>query len=223
MTEKIAKFRGTYKTQRDNVKAYYLHGSNYVDENGKVLFAAKDIDKEESRLFDRTTECFISTGSMFTDALANAKIIANPIDELAYKLLIRENVKGKETRFHWSAHERVMDTLIKNKSYDFYTFKAKGNENEIIESIDQGFPCMVSIWIQPWYPSGRGHLVLVVGYKTDDSGKLLGFIVDDPFGDCTTKYINKNGEKVFYSVADWNKMMNSPNDKPRYMGRIKQK
>jgi hypothetical protein len=223
MIEVIAKHNGKYKTQRDNVKIYYLNGSNYVDETGKVLFPASEIDEHESKLFDRTTECFISTGSMFCDALYNAKIIATPVDELAYKIGVIENAKGKEDRFYWNAHERFLDMIIKNRGYDFFILKAKPNIPEIVKSIDSGFPVMCSIWIKPWYPSGKGHLTLIVGYKKDKDGNLLGFIVNDPFGDCLSQYKNHDGEKVFYPIKEFNKMLNAPEEYPRFIGLVRQK
>jgi hypothetical protein len=223
MTDIIAKHNGKYKSQRDNAKIYYLHGSNYVDQDGEVLFPAKDLDENESKLFDRTTECFISTGSMFCDSLYNAGIIKTSVDELAYKVAVINTAKGPETRFYWSAHERFLDQIIKNKSYDFYFHKAKGNEAQIMESIDNGFPVMCSIWIKSWYPSGRGHLVLIVGYREDMEGKLSGFIVNDPFGDCLSQYKNHDGHKVFYPLDEFKKMMNSPDDQPRFMGVIRSK
>jgi hypothetical protein len=116
-----------------------------------------------------------------------------------------------------------MDAIIKDKGYDFFFHKAKGSESVIRQSLDDGFPVMCSIWIKPWYPSGRGHLVLIVGYKTDIEGNVLGYIVNDPFGDCTKKYKEQNGEKVFYSVDDFRKMMNSPEDQPRFMGIVRKK
>lgn len=221
MKDIIAKHNGKYKSQRDNAKIYYLQGSNYVDDKGKILFPADKIDENESKLFDRTTECFISTGSMFCEALFNARIIKTQVDELAYKIAVIEKSKGSETRFHWSAHERFIDSLIKGHGYDFFFHRVKGNLSEIKDSIDNGFPVMCSIWIKPWYPSGRGHLVLIVGYRQDDEGNILGYIVNDPFGDCLSKYKNKDGEKVFYHIKEFNKMIDSPNDKPRFMGRIK--
>lgn len=219
----IAKNTGKYQSQRNNAKIYYLHGSNYVDEKGHVLFPASEIDKHESKLFDRSTECFISTGSMFCDALYNAKILATPVDELAYKIGVIQNAKGNEDRYYWSAHERFLDTIIKNKGYDFFILKAKPNIQEIIASIDKGFPVMCSIWIQSWYPSGKGHLVLIVGYKEDESGNVSGFIVNDPFGDCLSQYKDHNGEKVYYPMKDFTKMMNSPEDQPRFMGLVREK
>ena len=219
----IAKHNGKYQTQRDNAKIYYLHGSNFVDEKGHVLFPASEIDKRENELFDRTTECFISTGSMFCDSLYNAKITKTVVDELAYKIAVIAGAKGKEDRFYWSAHERFLDSIIKDKGYDFFIHKVKGNYDQIRDSIDKGFPVTCSIWIKPWYPSGKGHLVLIVGYKEDDAGKLTGWIVNDPFGDCLSQYKNHDGEKVYYPLADFDKMLNSPDDMPRFMGRIKEK
>lgn len=224
MKDIIALNTGKYQSQRNNAKIYYLHGSNFVDEKGNVLFAAKDIDKYEDKLFDRSTECFISTGSVFCDSLYNARLIKTSIDELAYKIGVINNTKGKEDRFYWSAHERFLDKILIDKDYDFYFEKAKGNEKLIMKSIYDGMPVMCSIWIQPWYPSGKGHLILIVGYRIDSEGNLLGFIVYDPFGDCLSQYKNHDGEKVFYGLEDWAKMMNSPESAgSRQIGLIRKK
>lgn len=222
MKEVIAKHTGKYLSQRNNAKIYYLHGSNYVDENGKILFPADKIDEFESKLFDRSTECFISTGSMFCEALYNAKIIKSQVDELAYKMAVMAKAKGNETRFHWSAHERFIDSLVKGHGYDFFFHKVKGNLDQIKDSILAGFPVMCSLWIKPWFPSGRGHLTLIVGYREDEEGNVTGYIVNDPFGDCLSSYKNTDGEKVFYPIKEFTKMVSSPEDKPRFMGRIKE-
>jgi hypothetical protein len=222
MKTTIAKHNGKYKTQRDNTIAYYIHGSSFVDRDGKVLFPASEIDKHEEKLFNRTTECFIATGSMFAESLYNAGIIRTPVDEIAYREGVIAKAKGKETRFHWSAHERFMDSIVRGKGYEFFIFKAAQTNAQIMQSIDSGFPVMCSIWIKSWYPSGRGHLVLIVGYKTDDEGNWLGYIVNDPFGDCLSKYKNHDGEKVFYPASEWKKMMASPEDQPRFLGLVKQ-
>ena len=219
--EYIAKYTGAYKSQRDNAKIYYLNGSNYVDQDGKILFAAKDLDANEDKLFQRTNECFISSGSMFCDALYNAGITKTPVDEMAYKVAVIENSKGNETRYHWSAHERFMGILIKDKGYDFFIHKVKGNEDQIKDSILHDFPVLCSIYIQPWYPSGRGHLILIVGFRTDSEGNVTGYVCNDPFGDCLSQYKNTNGERVFYPIKEFKKMINSPDDKPRFMGRIR--
>lgn len=221
MKEVIAKHTGKYLSQRNNAKIYYLHGSNYVDESGKILFPADKIDENEDKLFNRTNECFISTGSMFCEALYNAKVIPTVVDEMAYKMAVIAQSKGKETRFHWSAHERFIDTLLRKRGHEFFTHKVKGNLDQIKDSIDEGFPVMCSIWIKPWFPSGRGHLTLIVGYREDEEGNVTGYIVNDPFGDCLSQYKNHDGEKVFYPIKEFTKMINSPDDKPRYMGRIK--
>jgi hypothetical protein len=159
---------------------------------------------------------------MMCEALYNAGIIRTPIDEVAYREAVIATAKGEETRFHWSAHERFIDSLLRGKGYEFFIFKAATSNAQIMQSIDSGYPVMCSIWIKSWYPSGRGHLVLIVGYKTDDEGNWLGYIVNDPFGDCLCQYKNHDGEKVFYDSKEWVKMMNSPSDKPRFLGLVKQ-
>jgi len=213
----ICKFKPEYDSQRNNRISYFISGDKVIDQEGKFLFLAEELDKRESELFDRTTECFISSGKMFLDSLHKAKIIGQPIDEIAYKALVKHNLKGNETRFYWTAHERVMDKIIKNRNYDFFIHKSKDQFDQFKSSIDEGFPVMTSIWIKPWYPSGRGHLILVIGYE-EVNGQLAGFYVMDPFGDCLSRYKNHNGDGVFYPIQEFKKMQSSPEDKPRYMG-----
>lgn len=48
-----------------------------------------------------------------------------------------------------------------------------------------------------------GHVVACVGYKTDDSGKITHFILDDSWGNYQTEYADHNGNDVEMPLADF--------------------
>lgn len=52
-----------------------------------------------------------------------------------------------------------------------------------------------------------GHVVSLVGYKKDSTGKLSSFIIDDPWGDYRTKYTNTNGNDIEMPIADFMQIM----------------
>jgi hypothetical protein len=220
---KIADFVGSYKTQRDNTKLYFINEKNVVDFNGKILFPVEDLDKREGELFDRTTQCFISSGSMFTESLWKGGVLTSPLDETAYHLLIISNLKNKQTRFMWDSHKQVLNRILAKSQLEFHYRNSKGREEDIKDCIDFGFVVIASIWIQPWYLSGRGHLVVIKGYILDEKGKIEAFILDDPFGNVLTKYKDTNGESVIIPIDEWKKLVNSPIDKPRQFGFIQLK
>jgi hypothetical protein len=218
----IAKHRSDWKSQGNNTKPYWIDKGNVVGEGGKILFPIEDFDKRESELYDRVTHCFISSGSMFCGALYKAGILSTPVDEVAYYQLVNENLKGKENRFYWSAHERVLDMLMR-PDYDLRVMDAKTALPIIRQNIDSGFPSLMSIWIKPWYPSGRGHIVIVSGYMLENDGTVYGYFLDDPFGNVLTKYRDKNGDKVFISAKEMEKLLDSPKDQPRKAGILARK
>lgn len=222
---RTAKFAYDYLTQRDNSLVIQVIDDwvwNY--ETKKKMFPVSEMDKRESELFDRTTECFISSGSMFAGCLHKAGILATIIDELTYKINVIDHLKRKETRFFWESHKRVFNEFyLKDSEYEFVYEKVNGNDDKIRSSIDAGFVVICSIWIKPWYPSGRGHLIIIKGYVLDQNGNITAWICDDPFGDCLSKYINHNGHDVRYDLKNWRMMMNSPEDKPRLFGYVRKK
>jgi hypothetical protein len=124
---------------------------------------------------------------------------------------VNENLSGKEDRFFWAAHERTLDKIL-DGDYDLRVMDAKSALSIIRQNIDSGFPSLLSIWIRPFYPSGRGHIVLIIGYTIDNDGTITGYFLDDPFGNILTKYRDTNGSKVFIPIADFNKLLDSPKE-----------
>jgi len=223
----IARNRDRYFSQRDNVKPYWI-SDGFVwstDSKGETvpLFEEKDLEKRERELFDRSTRCFMSSGTMFSNSLWKGGLLPSQMDEIAYEQAINENLAGKEDRFFWSAHERVIDILIGHTDFDFRVIRAKENFSEVKKSIDLGFPVICSIWIKPYYPSGKGHIVCIVGYAVNDKGEVVGYYLDDPFGNVLGKYKDTNGEKVFIPSKDMDKLLDSPPREPRMMGLLRSK
>lgn len=187
--------KAKYRTQRDNINPYTIEDEKVFDLKGKYLFEIKDFKKNEHLLYDRSTKCFISTGSMFCGALHLAGIISDDIDEVAYEIVLTQNLKKDETRFHWEAHKRIINLFLNKSDYDFdYESTAFTN---VMKYFKEGFSIMCSINIKPWYPSGSGHLILAVGWREDPKGNILGIFVKDPFGKLLTNYKDHNGDNSY--------------------------
>ncbi len=56
-----------------------------------------------------------------------------------------------------------------------------------------------------------GHVIVCVGYKTDDAGKISHFVMDDSWGDYHTEYADTNGNDIEMSFADFKSMIRSCN------------
>lgn len=75
--------------------------------------------------------------------------------------------------------------------------------DDLKKAIDGGGSAVVSGLFE--FQSGKalGHVVAVVGYKTDDAGKLASFTLDDPWGNYHTKYADANGNDIDMPVDDF--------------------
>jgi len=223
----IAEHRGRYFSQRDNVKPYWI-SDGYVwtqDTQGKVipLFKEEELEEKEEQLFDRSKRCFISSGTGFCEALWKAGLIATQMDEVAYEQIVLKNLKGNEDRYYWTAHERVINILIGHTEYEFYYADANLSLLSSRKSLDAGFPVLLSIWIKPYYPTGKGHIVLLIGYETDKEGRITGYYLDDPFGKVLDKYKDHDGSSVFIPMAEFKKLLASPSGQPRMVGMLRKK
>ncbi len=52
-----------------------------------------------------------------------------------------------------------------------------------------------------------GHVVAVVGFRTDEDGSLTHFVLDDSWGDYRTEYKIQNGNDVEMPAADFMKLL----------------
>nr|DAT09733.1 MAG TPA: peptidase [Caudoviricetes sp.] len=78
-------------------------------------------------------------------------------------------------------------------------------------AIDAGGAAVVSGLFETQAGRVIGHVVSLVGYKKDSTGKLSSFIIDDPWGDYRTKYANANGDDIEMPVADFMRIMKPRN------------
>ncbi|MCW7462799.1 hypothetical protein [Leptospira limi] len=211
-----------YLSQRDNINPYTIEDGKVFDKKGKYLFDLEDFEKYEHLLYDRVTKCFISAGSMFCGFLHERRIIKTIVDEVAYELALDKVMKKGETRFLWAVHKRLMNEVIL-KDTDFTFDFEKATLSAIQKIMKKGDPLMISLYIKDWYPSGKGHLTFGSGYREDLNGKILGFILKDPFGKLLTNYKDHDGANSFIPLQDFKKAINGPSKAPCHIGFLQEK
>ncbi|TGM74579.1 hypothetical protein [Leptospira bouyouniensis] len=211
-----------YLSQRDNINPYFIEDEKVFDKKGKYLFDLVDFEKYEHLLYDRVTKCFISTGSMFCGFLHERGIIKTIVDEVAYELALDKVMKKGETRFHWEVHKRLFNNVILKDS-DFTFEYEKATLSAIQKIMKKGDPLMISLFIKPWYPSGKGHLTLGSGYREDLNEKFIGVNLKDPFGKLLTNYRDHDGDNSFVPIADFKKAINGPSKSPCHIGFLQEK
>lgn len=83
--------------------------------------------------------------------------------------------------------------------------------SDIQKTLDEGGAAVLSGVFVAEGKKTIGHVVACVGYKTDDSGKISHFVIDDSWGDYRTEYANQNGNDVEMPLADFKAMIRSCN------------
>ncbi|GBF49394.1 hypothetical protein LPTSP4_09070 [Leptospira ryugenii] len=210
-----------YKTQRDNINPYTIEDGIVYDLKGKKLFLLIDFEKYEHLLFDRSSKCFLSAGSMFCGALKEKEIIKDEIDEVAYEIALDNILKKGETRFHWEAHKRLLNNLLKDTDFTF-DYEVSSMSGIIERSVEE-MPFMCSLYIKPWYPSGKGHLTLFSGKRNNYENKFIGGFLKDPFGKLLTGYKDHDGDNCFIPIEDLRKAIKGPAKSPCHIGFIKKR
>ena len=156
---------------------------------------------------NRTTQCFISSGTMFLNAMAD-RFKFTKFDELAYLSTIEgwtKQTRETDTRYDWQVHKDVINTILEGqKRKEFVEIhKVQDSHKKILESLDDNFPVLCSINISKFYNGAVGHIVLIVGYNE------IGTFFHDPFGNAKTRYKNQDGQCVLYSQTELKDMIDS--------------
>jgi len=114
-------------------------------------------------------------------------------DEL-YEIAKNKNFGGKNLwKDTWNVYKKVLENY--NSTYDPIDDIGTIQINEIKRSIDDGAPVILSMDYKE--DGDHGHVVVAIGYTKS------GLIINDPYGDTTTRYKNKNGAFVEYQTNRW--------------------
>ena len=90
---------------------------------------------------------------------------------------------------------------------DAVEFSERRSLSQFIRAIDFGGTCVTSGLFTFKNKKVCGHVVAVVGYKTDAEGNVLSLVIDDPWGDYRTRYENVRGNDIEMPVADFKKII----------------
>ena len=162
------------KTQRDNV----LYASTTCNTTSIAMiaeyFGVKSLDPNR-QLEDIFTEELLKPSWLKKAQLymGKEKVVARYIFELLHQLIEMYPKK--------IAHAELVDLTI----------------DEMLDRIDEGCPIMI-IGDFPVPKGTIGHYNVLIGY--DENGAIL--VLNDPWGDPNTKYVNTNGARVRISKED---------------------
>ena len=175
-----------------------------------------DLLKDFKRTPEPSNQCMISAYSSWAlqfGHFANlekwkTQLHPDTIEELIYTLIMTKvneiNSKNPDknkwtSRFHGEHFRNLFDEWLKEDNWRM-TF-AIATLDKIKSIIDTGQAVVTATNISKYLRGASGHIQTCIGYYEDTTTKkLLGLIMDDPFGDCESTYIDRNGKERFYKI-----------------------
>lgn len=207
-----------YLTQRNNVNT--LSEKRDKEPNNQCMIATfgewglqfghyANIEKWKIQFNERTIEEVIHTIVQTRINKLNEPILAR-IDELAKKgasaIAINAEKRKLKNRYSSEHFRSMFDEILDEYGWKM-TFSVATVE-KIISVIDSGQSVIAGTNISKYLKGASGHIQNFVGYyKEKSTGKLLGLISNDPYGDCETKYTNHNGKERFYNMVTTNNLL----------------
>ncbi|TGK10399.1 hypothetical protein [Leptospira stimsonii] len=176
-------------------EAWFYNQKNNVNPDGTPNM----IWTKEWRRFN---DCFISSNTAFTNQLIDCLIRSGHqyiksgrVDELAVKLRVGEFNSGdtfeNNKRFFWENHKKFINQVLSEAfpasrpiPYVDYSKIGLSSLNKIAISIHLGRQPMIGIHLG----KDGGHIITILGYRTDETGKIVGLWVADPAGVYTEGY-----------------------------------
>ncbi len=173
-----------------------------------------DLLTDFKRTLEPSNQCMISAYSSWALQFGNyanlekwkAQLNPETIEELIYTLVMTRvneinskipDSKKWTSRFHGEHFRNLFDEWLKDHNWRM-TF-AVATLDKIKSIIDSGQAVVTATNISKYLKGASGHIQTCIGYYEETNTKtLLGLIMEDPFGDCETKYVNRNGNERFY-------------------------
>ena len=90
---------------------------------------------------------------------------------------------------------------------DAVEFSERRSLSQFIRAIDSGGACVTSGLFTFRNRKVCGHVVAVVGYRTDEDGNTVSLIIDDPWGDYRTYYESVRGNDIEMPLADFKRII----------------
>lgn len=152
--------------------------------------------------FSGWKQCFSTCSWMFISYFLNKnpddKGLAEYVNDIEIKINPNARIAKKAiNQFKWISgftslwwlvqREGIQDRLQDKK----IIYKESIDDDEISSMLRSGSPVIVGTNRLPGL--GGGHIIIIVGEDEDD------WIVNDPFGDATTAYLQANGSNVKYN------------------------
>ncbi|WP_078123998.1 hypothetical protein [Leptospira alexanderi] len=150
----------------------------------------------------RFNHCFVSSGPAFLNKLIDTLIdngleyrASGRVDELAYLVRVGEYKQGdtfeNNKRFFWENHRNLVNQILDGAFSNAkpiprvdYLKVGMSSLNKLAIPIHLGIQPMLGIHLG----EHGGHIITVIGYRTNNSGKIIGLWVSDPAGVYTQGY-----------------------------------
>lgn len=195
-------------------------------------------DKKKKTSYGLFNTCFVSSSNASFAQIATrlvtkgyTRITSGPlVDANAYFIVLlaklnkkkdgTTSVEDNEKRYWWSYQVSLLNEMISGN------FKEKVGEfsytdfslSKVIENINNGWQCPISIYIGDFHKGGAGHIVCPIGYSVDEAGNVQGLFVNDPAGNITSKtipgkayYTTVSGKEVYYDKKLFPKLFKKGN------------
>ncbi|TGN00382.1 hypothetical protein EHR03_13225 [Leptospira mayottensis] len=150
----------------------------------------------------RFNQCFISSGTAFINKLLDSLIksgldykASGRIDELSYLIRVGEYNTGESVennkRFFWEQHRKFLNQVLSGAFPDASPIPCVDYSKVGIKSLNK-LAYAILLERQPMagihLGNGGGHIITIIGYRVDQSGKIIGLWVSDPAGIYTEGY-----------------------------------
>lgn len=153
--------------------------------------------------------------SFFNDTIFGDKDLVKYIDDVEAQVGEPGIAEKVIQKFKWITGFTSMWWLVQKEGIEKWLWRSgiqgeavyvdKGHWQDIIIALDYG-PIILGTDKMGGLPNG--HIILLIGTDND------AFIVHDPFGNATTKYVDINGDAVRYPIKY---LIGYAGDNPRYM------
>lgn len=197
-----------------NVISKIVEHSQYLTQRDNVNTLSEKRDKEPSNqcMVASFGEWALQFGFFANLEKWQKQFNSKTVEEIIYTIVVthvnelnKKNPKNPTSRFHSEHFIFMFNQILFEFGWKLQSEKA--TIEKIKSVIDTGQSVVVGTNISSFLPGASGHIQNCIGYYTNNDGNLLGFIFNDPYGDCETGYKIHNGENRYYSLDTVKKLL----------------
>ncbi len=211
--------------QPKNLENITIKKVDYVEWLNQRNNVKIDLLNDFKRTPEPSNQCMVSAYSIWAlqfGKFANlekwkTQLHPETMEELIYTLVmtkvneINSKIPDKSkwtSRFHGEHFRNTFNEWLKEANSNWQMTFAVATVEKIKSIIDTGQAVVTATNIQKYLRGASGHIQTCTGYYEEtNSKKLLGLILEDPFGDCETNYVNRNGANRFYQISTVNNLL----------------